>query len=167
LSPRAAWRLETLGFTKVFDYRPGKADWLASDLPIEGELANLPRISDAARRDVPTCSLSDPIGEVWERIQQSGWKVCIVTNDKGIVLGRLRGSVLSEAAKKDPGLTAEEVMESGPGTFRPNLILHDMVHYMRDRQISSTLVTTSDGELIGLLRLKEAEASEEGKAASR
>ncbi len=30
MSPRAAARLETLGFTKVYDYVGGKTDWLAA-----------------------------------------------------------------------------------------------------------------------------------------
>jgi rhodanese-related sulfurtransferase len=30
LSPRAAWRLESLGFKEVYDYAGGKADWLAN-----------------------------------------------------------------------------------------------------------------------------------------
>ncbi len=29
MSPRAACRLETLGFAQVFDYTAGKAEWLA------------------------------------------------------------------------------------------------------------------------------------------
>ena len=40
MSPRAACRLETLGFEHVFDYVPGKMDWLARNLPVEGELAD-------------------------------------------------------------------------------------------------------------------------------
>src|SRR5215203_5599470 len=30
MSPRAAWWLEDLGFKNVYDYVPGKADWLAN-----------------------------------------------------------------------------------------------------------------------------------------
>ena len=39
MSPRAACRLETLGFSEVYDYVAGKADWLARGLPREGEKA--------------------------------------------------------------------------------------------------------------------------------
>ncbi len=48
MSPRAAWRLESLGFTKVFDYVAGKADWSASGLPMEGKLANYCRAGSVA-----------------------------------------------------------------------------------------------------------------------
>jgi hypothetical protein len=30
MSPRAAWRLETLRFAEAYDYIPGKADWFAT-----------------------------------------------------------------------------------------------------------------------------------------
>jgi rhodanese-related sulfurtransferase len=37
MSPRAACRLDTLGFEHVYDYMPGKFDCLARGLPREGE----------------------------------------------------------------------------------------------------------------------------------
>lgn len=39
MSPRAACRLEQLGFAEVYDYTTGKADWLAHGLDTEGEQA--------------------------------------------------------------------------------------------------------------------------------
>jgi rhodanese-related sulfurtransferase len=36
MSPRAAARLATLGFTRVYDYAEGKVDWLAHGLPGRG-----------------------------------------------------------------------------------------------------------------------------------
>jgi 3-mercaptopyruvate sulfurtransferase SseA len=62
MSPRAAWRLEGLGFERVYDYVPGKADWSASGLPTEGTLASVPDIGDAARRDAPTCTPTEKVG---------------------------------------------------------------------------------------------------------
>ena len=56
MSPRAAWRLETLGFTKVHDYVAGKADWGAAGFPLEG--THGPRAGELARRDAPTCALN-------------------------------------------------------------------------------------------------------------
>ena len=50
MSPRAAWRLEGLGFERVYDYVPGKADWFASGLPKEGRLASVPTRGETARR---------------------------------------------------------------------------------------------------------------------
>jgi rhodanese-related sulfurtransferase len=39
MSPRAAWRLEGLGFSEVHHYASGKAGWFAARLPMEGALA--------------------------------------------------------------------------------------------------------------------------------
>lgn len=33
-SPKAARKLEALGYTRVFDYEAGKDDWLAADQPV-------------------------------------------------------------------------------------------------------------------------------------
>jgi hypothetical protein len=49
MSPRAASRLEGLGFERVYDYVPGKADWFARGLPTERRLASVPTIGEAAR----------------------------------------------------------------------------------------------------------------------
>jgi hypothetical protein len=54
MSPRAACRLELLGFTQVHGYVAGKADWLATGLPTEGEQAQVPRAKDVLRRDAVT-----------------------------------------------------------------------------------------------------------------
>src|ERR671936_587106 len=89
MSPRAAWRLETLGFTECYDYAAGKADWFAMGRPMEGKLASLPRIGALADHDVPTCSLSETVSQVAERTKAAGWDTCIVVNEHGIVLGRL------------------------------------------------------------------------------
>ena len=87
MSARAAWRLESLGFTAVYRYTAGKADWLASGLPSAGARASLPRIGDLARRDVPTCTLQERLGDVRERVRAAGWDVCLVVNARRIVLG--------------------------------------------------------------------------------
>ena len=92
MSPRAAWRLEGLGFESVYDYVPGKADWFASGLPREGRLASAPTIGEAARRDVPTCAPAEKVGAVRERVQRAGWDRCVVVNMERVVLGPLRES---------------------------------------------------------------------------
>jgi hypothetical protein len=46
MSPRAAWRLEALGFTHVYDYAPSKSDWFANGLPREGKAAAIPWAGD-------------------------------------------------------------------------------------------------------------------------
>ena len=62
MSLRAAWRLESLRFTEVYDYVAGEADWFASGLPGEGRDGAIPFAGDVARRYVPT---RGPANRVW------------------------------------------------------------------------------------------------------
>ena len=39
---RAAWRLESVGFSEVYDYTVGELHWLAAGLPTEGTNATRP-----------------------------------------------------------------------------------------------------------------------------
>ena len=71
MSPRAACRLETLGFEQVYDYVPGKSDWLARGQPSEGELASQPTAGSCAHDDVVTCPLDARVGSVRERVSAS------------------------------------------------------------------------------------------------
>ena len=153
MSPRAAWRLEDLGFEKVYDYVPGKADWFASGLPKEGRLASLPTIGDAARRDVPTCAPAEKVESAWDRVRAAGWDAYVVVNKERVVLGLLREKELSS----DAWASVERVMRSGPTTFRPDVPVGKMAKRMRERGARTVLVTTSDGRLVGLLYRDDAE----------
>jgi CBS domain-containing protein len=159
MSPRAAWRLEALGFPEVYDYAAGKADWAAAGLPVEGRAARVPRIGDAARRDVPTCGLEERIGDVRERVLATGWDTCLVVNEERVVLGRLFRVEL----EGDPGARAGDAMRPGPSTFRPNVAVEEMVRFMAERGISAAVVTTSDGRLVGMF-LREDGAATAGPA---
>lgn len=151
MSARAAWRLETLGF-ETYRYTAGKADWFANGLPIEGTEAGIPRIGDLARRDVPTCALTDRLGEVADRVRRAGWHECVVVNERNVVLGRLRDSAFAG----DPTLPVEEAMDGGPTTYRPNLPAAETAQYLAEQKVASVLVTTSGGELIGVFRREDA-----------
>jgi predicted transcriptional regulator len=153
MSPRAAWRLEGLGFEKLYDYVPGKADWFASGLPKEGRLASVPTIGEAARQDVPTCAPAEKVENARDRVRAAGWDTCVVVNKERIVLWLLREKELSS----DPEATVERVMRSGPTTFRPVMLVGKMAERMRERGARTVLVTTSDGRLIGLLYREDAE----------
>lgn len=147
MSPRAAWRLETLGFDHVYDYVAGKADWAAAGMPIEGERVNEPTAGIAADSDVPTCTLSDDLESVRERTRRSGWDICIVVNDERVVLGRLGRAALSS---HQPA-TVEEAMSEGPSTVRPSLPLAELVKRMQENDLRTALVTTLDGRLVGVV----------------
>ncbi len=153
MSPRAAVRLETLGFTQVFDYAAGKADWTSSGLPTEGSMAGQPRAGDIVQRDIPTCSLAHRLGDARDRAQDADRNVCIVVDDHGVVLGRLRGDALRE----DPAATIESVMEDGPTTIRADASLGEITERMRKRGVGSIVVTDPEGRLLGILYRNEAE----------
>ena len=153
MSARAAWRLVSLGFSRVFRYEAGKKDWLANGLPAEGEKAGETRAGDHARRDVPTCGLSESVGEVNDRLHGLGWSVCVVVNDARVVLGFLGEKELF-AEQHTP---VEQIMQCAPRTYRLNAPLEKVLDYMQQYQVDSVLVTTSGGELIGLLGRQDLE----------
>jgi len=153
MSPRAAWRLESIGFPRVYDYVAGKADWAATGLALEGSAG--PRAGDHVRADVPTCRLDEPLADVQARVRASGWETCIVVNEHNIVLGRLGRRVL----RSDDDVSVEEAMTAGPSTIRPSVTLESILERMRTRNLTGALVTRSDGTLVGLLRRDDAEAA--------
>ena len=153
MSNRAAWRLESLGFTRVYHYTPGKDGWLAMGLPTEGPDAATPRAGDVADRDTPTCALNDRLGDVREGLRLAAKTSCVVVNDQRVVLGRIRG----ESLGGDPEQTVEAVMEAGPTTIRPSEPLDTLIERMRKRRTGSIVVSTADGVLVGVLRREDGE----------
>ncbi|HEY4865964.1 MAG TPA: CBS domain-containing protein [Candidatus Dormibacteraeota bacterium] len=150
MSPRAAWRLETLGFKNVFDYVDGKLDWMAAGLPMEGTNAERPRAADVARKDVVTSRLDERLGDLSKRAAASGWEAAVVVNEERVVLGLLRKKELAG----DPGQLVERAMRPGPSTSRPYVAIAEMARFMTEHNLDSSPITTSDGRLVGLL-LKE------------
>jgi CBS domain-containing protein len=148
VSPRAACRLEALGFAEVYDYVPGKADWMARGLPIEGTNADLATAGRVARDDVVTCGAREPVADVRERIERSAYGFALVTSAGGVVLGRLRASAIREAGDA----RAEDLMEPGPSTVRPDVPAGDLARRLADRELGTAIVTTPEGRLIGVAR---------------
>jgi Mg/Co/Ni transporter MgtE len=98
---------------------------------------------------------------VRERVRAEGWDTCFVTNEDGVVVGRLGRAAL--AAEDD--VSVEAAMSLGPSTVRPSLELDKAVVRMRKQNLTSLPVTRSDGVLVGVLRREDAEqalASTEG-----
>jgi hypothetical protein len=163
MSARAAARLATLGFTKVYRYQAGKADWLAAGLPREGAEAHIPRVADVAGRDVPTCRIDERVGPVRDRVQAARWDVCVVVDRQRVVLGLVPGDVLD----RDPDTPVEQVLHPGPVTIRPHLRAGQLPDYLRTPRKAPALVTTSDGVLVGLLRLEDIEGQQTAPSSRR
>ena len=102
-----------------------------------------------------TCGLTDGVGNVRERVASSRYPFALVTSDGGVLLGRLRASMLD----CDPELTAAEVMEPGPSTFRPHKTAAGVAKDLSDKQLRWAIVTTPEGELIGVAARAELEAA--------
>jgi hypothetical protein len=160
MSPRAAWRLEALGFTDVYDYVASKLDWFACGEPREGAAAEVPWAGDLVRDDVPTCAPGDRIGEVRGRVDGSGYDLCIVVGEERTVTGLLRGAELA----KDPGAVAESVMELGPRTIRPSSPVEKLLQKKSSHGVKRWVVSTSHGMLLGLLTRDDAERALEPRA---
>jgi CBS domain-containing protein len=153
LSPRAACRLETLGFAEVHDYAAGKVDWLAHKLPVEGDDPEPPTAGRFAREDVVRCALDERVGEVRERIVASPYGFAMVVARGGVLLGRLRGSALD----CDPALSVEEVMEPGPSTVRPHRAAGDLGKRLAEQGLRWAVVTDPEGRLIGIASREDLE----------
>jgi CBS domain-containing protein len=158
MSPRAACRLEALGFAEVYDYTTGKADWLARGLPREGQKAGERRAFDLVVDDGVTCALDDRIAEVRERVASSRYGFAFVVSLGRVLLGRLRRAALDG----DPERNAEQVMEPGPSTIRADRAFEPLAERMRANNLTSLPVTTPDGELLGVVRRDDLEAAVRG-----
>ena len=124
---------------------------MSAGLPTEGTNAQQPRLADVVRRDVPTCSLGERVGEVRSRAAAALWEACVVVSEERVVLGLLRAAEL----QADPSLPVEQVMRPGPSTYRPFVSVAEMRRTMTERGLESSPVTTSDGKLVGLVTRKD------------
>jgi CBS domain-containing protein len=145
MSPRAAWRLERLGYGPVYDYAAGKVDWMAAGLPtIRGD-ASQRRALDGADREPPTCR---PDALVSDLAASAPGTSLVVVNERRIVLGRFRAG----AASADGPARVEEVMEPGPATVRAHEPLARLLERMARRHVDEMIVTTPEGVLLGMVR---------------
>ena len=151
MSARAAWRLETLGFADVHRYQPGKDDWLAARLPMEGTAAGVRRAVDVVRSDVPVCGLRDRVADAARRVHDEGWPLAVVVNEHNVVLGRLRPRDLDA----DSGAVAADLLVPGPRTMRGTRPVDEMAAWLDERSVPGVLVTTADGVLVGYVRRED------------
>ena len=140
----------------MHDYVRGKADWAVHGLPLEGRTARRRRAIEVCRKDIPTCGPSERLGEVRDRVRAGGHEICVVVNERGIVLGRLQ----RKSWEREPELLAEDCMQLGPPTTRPDHFLHEVIQ--RLRKVGSLLVTwygrdEDGGRLLGVLFREDVE----------
>jgi Mg/Co/Ni transporter MgtE len=90
--------------------------------------------------------------DVQQRVSAAGWDACVVVNEERVVLGLLRAEELARGSDE----RVEKAMRPGPSTFRPHVPIDEMAHYMIHHDLAASPVTTSDGRLVGLLRVEDA-----------
>jgi CBS domain-containing protein len=142
-----------MGFPRVYDYVAGKKDWGSWGLPHQGTGVPDRLAGDVVRRDVPTCALGDHLGAVRARVRAEGWDTCIVVNEQRIVLGRLGRKALG----RDSGESVEQAMTPGPSTVRPSLGADALLERMRERDLTSFVVTLPNGRLVGIALRRDLE----------
>jgi hypothetical protein len=151
MSPRAAWRLEELGFMGVYDFVGGKTEWIERGLPTDGTGPFLFLAGQILRPATATCGPDTLAGTVRRELPPDPDSVCAVTNDQGVVLGRVRRKDLPE----DDGVRVETFMQLGPATVQPREELPALLDRMRRAEVKTILVTTSRGQLLGVVNRDE------------
>ena len=146
MSPRAAWQLEALGFSAVYDFVDGKIEWISHGLPLEGVGPHFAVAGEVADREaVLACRMGDRVGDVAHKLETVPHEYCVVLNDHDIVLGRMRKKDLRGA----DDTTVERVMEPGPTTVRASEPAPGLLERMRNKRVPAVIVTTNKGRLMG------------------
>lgn len=146
MSPRAAWQLEAMGFTEVYDFVEGKMDWIAHGLPTEGKGPHFPLAGEVADRGaVLACRVGDHVGDVAHQLDTVAHDYCVVLNDENVVLGRMRKKNVQGPSEA----RVEQVMEPGPTTVRPSEPAKGLLERMKKKNVPALIVTTNKGRLMG------------------
>ena len=156
MSPRAACRLDTLGFPEVYDYVAGKVDWLAHNLPVEGDRPDFPTAGRVIRVDAVLCRPTARVADVREAVERSRYPFALVTSDDGRLLGRAPSSALDPALNR----AVWDVAEPGPKTFRPHVSVEKVVAVLADKGLRWAIITTPEGRVLGVASREDLEAAE-------
>lgn len=118
---------------------------------MEGAVQQRTLLGQRARRDVPTSRLDEQVGEIALRARAADWNQAAVINEANVLLGWLDEDQLNS----NPEARAEDAMLEGPVTFRPSMALDETARWMDDNGITSVLVTSSDGTLMGVAKRED------------
>jgi Mg/Co/Ni transporter MgtE len=130
----------------VYDYAPGKTDWMAFGLPVEGDGG--PFAGELAEPSV-TCRPEEEAATVRQRLDGmplNGTETVLVLDCAGLVIGAVNEAQLDRA---DPGTPVSNVMRLAPSTVRPSEPAHDLAHHLLERKRLRATITTPDGRLVG------------------
>ena len=132
---------------------PGKVDWLANSLPVDGDRPDAPIAGRAMRGDAALCRPGDRVADVRKLIERSPYPFALVTSDDGTLLGRAPASALAPASQRP----VWDVAQPGPKTFRPHVIAAKVAEVLAEKGYRWAIVTTPEGRLLGVASREELE----------
>jgi CBS domain-containing protein len=132
---------------------PGKVDWLAHSLPVEGERTEAPIAGRAMRDDVVRCRPTDRVGDVRESIARSAYPFALVTSEDGTLLGRAPSSALDGPSERP----VWDVAEPGPKTFRPHVAAQKVAETLAGKDLRWAILTTPEGRVLGVASREDLE----------
>ena len=132
---------------------PGKVDWLANNLPVEGDRPYAPIAGRAIRDDAVRCRPTDRVADVLESIERSPYPFALVTSNDGTLLGRAPASALDTASQRP----VWDVAQPGPKTFRPHVTAAKVAEVLAAKGYRWAIVTTPEGRLLGVASRKDLE----------
>lgn len=130
----------------MYDYVPGKVDWLAHNLEVEGDRADAVTVARVMRGDAVRCAPTDRVADVHESIKRSPYPFALVTTAGGVVLGRAPASALEQPSEQP----VWDVAEPGPKTFRPHHSVLHVAEQLAEKDLRWAIVTTPEGRLLGV-----------------
>jgi CBS domain-containing protein len=132
---------------------PGKVDWLAHNLDVEGDRVDAPTLGRVMRDDAVRCAPTDHVADVRESIRRSPHPFALVTTAGGVVLGRVPASALDPRSEEP----VWDVAEPGPKTFRPHHSAQNVARQLADKDLRWAIVTTPEGRLLGVASREDLE----------
>src|SRR5262249_32457426 len=89
-------------------------------------------------------------------LQKHATNLCAVLNEHRVLLGQISSEQIEYRSEG----AAEEIMTVGLTTFRPNAKFQHVCDFFKTHKPETVWVTTSDGELVGLLSREDVERAE-------
>jgi CBS domain-containing protein len=131
----------------------GKVDWLAHNLPVEGDKADAPIAARAMRDDAVICRPTERVADVRASIERSPYPFALVTSENGTLLGRAPLSALDA----DSDRPVWDVAAPGPKTFRPHVSAEKVVGVLADKDLRWAIITTPEGRVLGVASREDLE----------
>jgi hypothetical protein len=128
---------------------------MARAVPLDEDRARERRAIDFSNQDAVTCGLRDAVGPLRSPVADSPYGFALVLGDDRVLLGRLRKAALAG----DPEALAEEVMEPGPSTNRPDASLAKLLAKLQERELTTAILTDPEGRLLGVVRRADLETA--------